>query len=112
MVAEVTPEEVKSKLDDGATQLIDIRPEQEFETGHIPTAINLPMAELPSRVAEVDWADDITVVCPIGESSIQAARLIGSYEGVEAATVSSMRGGYEAWEHELTTAPSETAESR
>lgn len=112
MVGEVTPEEVKAKLGDETAQIIDIRPPDAFERGHIPDAINVPMAELPRRIDEVEWADDITVVCPIGESSVQAARLIGSFEGAEADAVKSMTGGYAAWEYELEAGSVESTSSR
>jgi rhodanese-related sulfurtransferase len=62
------------------------------------------MAELPRRVDEVEWGDDVVVACPIGQSSIQAARLIGSYEGVDDdSSVRSMAGGYDEWEYDLET---------
>jgi len=105
MVEELTPEEVKAKLDGGEdVQVIDIRGPREFEAGHIPDAENVPMPELPRKVEEVDWGDDVVVACPIGQSSVQAARLIQSYEGVgEDAAVRSMAGGYEEWEYDLET---------
>jgi rhodanese-related sulfurtransferase len=105
MVEEVTPDEVKARIDDDAdTQVVDIRSPAEFERGHIPGAINIPMAELPRRVDEVEWSDDVVVACPIGQSSIQAARLIGSYEGVDDdSSVKSMTGGYDEWEYDLET---------
>jgi len=107
MVEEITPEEVKRKIDDGEeTQIIDIRPVEQFERGHIPGAKNIPMGDLPRRIEEVDWGDDVVVACPIGQSSVQAARLIGSYEGVEdSEAVKSMAGGYDAWEYGLETGP-------
>ena len=103
MVEEVSPEDVKERIDaDEDTQIVDIRSPAEFERGHIPGAINIPMAELPSRVDEVEWGDDVVVACPIGQSSVQAARLIGSYEGVgDDSAVRSMAGGYRAWEYDL-----------
>lgn len=103
MVEEITPDEVKRKIDESEeTQIIDIRSPGEFANGHIPGAKNIPMQELPSRVDEVEWGDDVVVACPIGQSSVQAARLIGSYEGVEnGEAVKSMAGGYEDWEYEL-----------
>jgi len=103
MVDEVTPEEVHERLEsEDAPQVIDIRNEAEFEQGHIPGAINVPMTELPSRIDEIEWGDDVVVACPIGQSSIQAARLIGSYEDVEdAENVRSMSGGYQAWDYDL-----------
>jgi rhodanese-related sulfurtransferase len=103
MVEEITPEELHERLESGdEPQIIDIRDPNSFAAGHIPGAVNVPMHELPSRIDEIEWADDVVVTCPIGQSSIQAARLIGSYEGVEDAdAVRSMKGGYDAWEYEL-----------
>jgi len=102
MVEERTPEEVREALNDDGTRIVDIRPPEQFERGHIPGAINVPMGELPRRVGEIDWGENVIVTCPIGQSSVQAAKLIESYEGVgEGTRVASMAGGYEAWEYEL-----------
>ena len=103
MVEEIAPEEVKEKLDAGEdVTVVDIRPRPQYEQGHIPDARNIPLNELPARIDEHDWDGEVVVACPIGQSSIQAARLIGSYEDVEDPdTVRSMEGGYGAWEYEL-----------
>lgn len=104
MVDRLSPEEVKEKIEGGECQVVDIRNPNQFGSGHVPGAINIPMADLPERIDEVEWGDDIVVVCPIGESSVQAARLIKSFEGVgEDACVASMDGGYREWSYELET---------
>lgn len=105
MVEEVSPETVKAKLDSEDVQIIDIRPAEQFEAGHIPGAINVPFHELVSRISEIDWKEEVIVACPIGQSSIQAARLIQSYEGVGSQiSVASMAGGYEDWDFPLESA--------
>lgn len=102
MTGEISPEELKRKLDAGEdVQVIDIRPPRAFARGHIPGAVNVPMNELAARVDDIEWGDEVVVACPVGQSSIQAARLIGSYEGADADAVRSMAGGYDAWEYEL-----------
>ena len=103
MVEEISTDDVKEKLDAGEeVQVVDIRSPEQFAAGHIPGATNIPMNELPTKVQEHDWGDDIVVACPIGQSSIQAARLLQSYEGVDGdASVASMAGGYDDWDHEL-----------
>jgi len=103
MVEELTPEEVNERLKNGdRPQIIDIREPDDFAKGHIPGAVNVPMSELPGRIDEIEWGDDVVVACPIGQSSVQAARLIGSYEEIDDPdSVRSMQGGYDAWEYEL-----------
>lgn len=103
MVTEVTPEAVREKLaSDEAVTVVDIRSPGDFASGHVPGAVNLPLTELPREVGDREWdTDEIVCVCAIGESSIQAARLLGSYEGIDSAAVASMEGGYRAWDGTL-----------
>lgn len=111
MVSEVPPEDVKEKLADDDVQIIDTRQPDDYESGHIPGAINIPFNELPQRVDEIEWSDDVVVACPIGQSSVQAARLIESYEGVDSdAEIASMAGGYREWEYELETGSPQQSE--
>lgn len=102
MVEELSPETVKKRIEDSDAQVVDIRPPAQFEQGHIPGAINIPMSQLPATVDSVDWGDEVVCACPIGQSSIQAAKLIQSFEGVDDdASVASMEGGYREWSYEL-----------
>lgn len=102
MVEELTPEAVRERIEDGDAQVVDIRPPAQFERGHIPGALNIPLSQLPAQVDEIDWGDEVVCACPIGQSSIQAAKLIQSFEGVDDdATVASMEGGYREWEYDL-----------
>jgi rhodanese-related sulfurtransferase len=105
MVEEVSPEALRERLEaDEGVQVVDIRPEREYERGHVPGALNLPMDRFATGIKEIEWGEDVVVACPIGESSIQAARLLDSYEGVpETARVASLEGGYRAWEYDVET---------
>jgi len=99
---EISVEEVGALLDaEDRPRIVDIRSPGEFARGHIPGSENVPFGELPDRIDEFADADHIVTVCPHGKASVQAARLIGSYEGTEGARVESMAGGLEAWEGEL-----------
>jgi rhodanese-related sulfurtransferase len=80
--------------------VVDIRNRLNFDRGHIPGSTNLPFQRLTAEVDRFDGCDRVVTVCPHGQASIQAARLIGSYEGFEG-TVESMAGGLESWEWEL-----------
>lgn len=83
--------------------IVDIRNPTAFEREHIPESVNIPFEKLPDRVAELTDADRIITVCPHGQASVQAARLIGSYEGTTDCQVESMEGGLTAWDGPLAT---------
>ena len=101
MVDEIEPEELESRIENGdPPQIIDIRNNENFSQGHIPGAENVPFPDLTQRIEEHDWTDDVVVVCPIGESSLQAARLIESYEGFDG-DVANLKDGYRGWDYGL-----------
>jgi len=102
MDGEISPAEVKSLLEtDDPPRVVDIRSPAAFRRGHIPGSENVPFDQLPQRVETLADADHIVTVCPHGHSSVQAARLIGSYEGTDTARVESMRGGLTEWDGEF-----------
>ena len=93
---EITPEEVKSKLDAGeAVTLLDVREPWEFETARIVGAKLMPMGDVPSRAnQELDPEDHVVVVCHHGVRSMNVAAWLRQ-QGFERAQ--SMRGGMDAW---------------
>jgi rhodanese-related sulfurtransferase len=98
---EISPEEVRELLEtDEECRVVDIRPEAAFERGHIPDSENIPFHALADEIERLDGAERVVTVCPKGKSSVQAARLISSYEGVpDNARVESMVGGLGEWEY-------------
>lgn len=105
MVEELTPEEVHEVLQsDETVHVVDTRPPAAYEDGHIPGAENLPYARLADEIADVDWGSTVILVCEEGISSLQAGRILESYEGIDEETeVANLSGGYEEWEYELET---------
>ena len=113
MDAELSPTEVQELLEreDSDVRVVDIRPARSFDRGHIPESENIPFHALADRIDSLDGADHVVTVCPHGKSSVQAARLIASYEGVsDDATVASMAGGLDEWDHGLEAAERESSE--
>lgn len=110
MDGEISPSTVAELHEsDEPPRIVDIRTPAAFEREHIPDSVNIPFEELPDRVAELTDADRIVTVCPHGQASVQAARLIGSYEGTADCQVESMEGGLTAWDGPLasTTQPAD-----
>lgn len=93
---EITPEEVKSKLDAGEEfVLLDVREPREFETARIDGAKLIPMGDVPSRAhQELDPEEPIVVVCHHGVRSMNVTVWLRQ-QGFEKAQ--SMRGGIDAW---------------
>ena len=93
---EITPEEVKDKLDAGDSfTLLDVREPWEFETARIDGAILIPMGDVPSRAhQELDPEGQVVVVCHHGVRSMNVTVWLRQ-QGFEKAQ--SMRGGIDAW---------------
>lgn len=93
---EITPEEVKAKLDQGEEfTLVDVREPWEFETARMAGAKLVPMGDIPLRAhQELDPEDHIVVVCHHGVRSMSVAAWLRQ-QGFEKAQ--SMRGGIDAW---------------
>ncbi|AGB17286.1 Rhodanese-related sulfurtransferase [Halovivax ruber XH-70] len=112
MDGETTPDELADVLEtDDDVRVVDIRNPVSFTQGHIPGSENVPFQELPQRVQTLADAEHIVTVCPHGKSSVQAARLIGSYEGCADATVESLAGGLTAWRDQYDLEQADEAET-
>jgi rhodanese-related sulfurtransferase len=90
------------RLGDTATPnptLIDVRTPAEFEAGHIPGAVNVPLDELKSSLDQLctalDEHHDVVLVCRSGARAGQAQEALTS-AGLSAPAV--LRGGIVDWE--------------
>src|SRR5216683_8233984 len=59
----VSREELLDRLRSGAVTLIDVRPEDEFAYGHLPGALNVPLAQLELRLAELPQHRQVVAYC-------------------------------------------------
>ncbi len=51
------------QLQAGTVTILDVRPSDEFALGHLPAALNIPLRELESRLAELDPSQEIVAYC-------------------------------------------------
>lgn len=86
--------ELDRLLADDAVTLIDIRNPGERESGTIPGATPIPLAQLRTRLADVPSDKPIVVHCAGGWRSSVAASLLRA-QGFD--NVSDLAGGYNAW---------------
>lgn len=105
MDGEISPEELASMLaeDTDDPAIVDIRHPNEFEQGHIPDSLNIPLSQLPQHVAQLTDQERVVTVCPHGKASVRAARLINSFEDFDG-RVESLESGLTGWDGPIETA--------
>jgi rhodanese-related sulfurtransferase len=59
----VGDDELLRRVRSGEVTVIDVRPSEEFEAGHIPKAVSLPLAELKKRLRELPKNREIVAYC-------------------------------------------------
>lgn len=95
MIPELTPAALKPILDgDEAPLLLDVREPWELSLAALPQAVNIPMAQLPDRLGELDRSREIVVMCHHGSRSLQVAVYL-KHNGFE--SVFNLAGGIDAW---------------
>jgi rhodanese-related sulfurtransferase/DNA-binding transcriptional ArsR family regulator len=62
-VEAVTRAELVARLRKGDLVLVDVRPEQEFEAGHIDGAVSIPIDELAGRLSELPGDAEVVAYC-------------------------------------------------
>lgn len=82
------------ELEDDA-QLIDVRTAGEYERGHIPGAVNIPVDELRENIDKLDTTRPVIVSCQVGLRGHVAARILSGY-GID---VANLDGGYLTYTH-------------
>jgi len=59
----VPREELISRAKQGLVTVIDVRPVEEFEAGHVAGAINVPLSKLKDRLKELKASEEIVAYC-------------------------------------------------
>ncbi|WP_377639127.1 rhodanese-like domain-containing protein [Oryzobacter terrae] len=90
------PDVTVSDLSDDAV-VLDIREQDEWDRGHAPTAVHIPMSELPARVDELapflDRDEPLVITCRSG-GRVQRVMPWLEQQGYE---VANLAGGMRAW---------------
>jgi adenylyltransferase/sulfurtransferase len=92
---EITPVELKKKLDAGETPLIlDVREPNEYQINRIEGSTLIPLGELPRRYQELPRDREIVAQCKMGGRSAKAMEFLKS---VGFSNVKNLRGGILEW---------------
>jgi adenylyltransferase/sulfurtransferase len=92
---EITPVELKKKLDAGETPFIlDVREPNEYQINRIPGSTLIPLGELPRRYQELPRDREIVAQCKMGGRSAKAMDFLKS---VGFSNVKNLKGGILEW---------------
>ena len=61
---------------DDATYVLDVRSPEEYASGHVPGAVNIPYDQIASRMAEVPKDQDVVLYCKSGRRAGIAAEVL------------------------------------
>lgn len=59
----VSREELVTRVRDGLVTVLDVRSEEEFNLGHVPGALNVPLEQLAQRLSELPKQHEIIAYC-------------------------------------------------
>lgn len=56
--------------------VVDVRDEDEFQEGHIPDAVNIPLNEIRTRLCELPLDRELWLTCGVGQRAYYATRIL------------------------------------
>ncbi len=90
-IKQITPRELEQKK---GMMILDVRSDKEYEQGHIPGAVHVPLADIGDRVKKLKKDKDLVVYCRSGNQSIWAIKRL---MGMGYRNLFNLKGGYSAW---------------
>jgi len=90
---QVSIDALRQRLKNGQV-ILDVRAQDEWEHGHIPGALHIPLGALQSRIAEVPGGAEIAVHCQGGTRSAIAASILQK----NGFCVANIGGGFGEWQ--------------
>jgi adenylyltransferase/sulfurtransferase len=98
-VPHISVQDLKAKQDRGDRfVLVDVREPFEYDICRIPGSTLIPLGQLPSRMSELDTADEIVLQCKSGTRSARALKLL---QEAGFSKLSNVEGGIVAWADEI-----------
>jgi len=97
---EITSTELKQRLDQGDDiQIVDVREDNEVAIGRIPNSVHIPLAQVLTRMNEIDPNRETVVHCKGGGRSARAIDALqrSGFKG----KLMNLRGGILGWSDEV-----------
>lgn len=97
---EITPTELKQRLDNGDDlQIVDVRENNEVAIGRLPNSIHIPLAQILARMNEIDPNRETVVHCKMGGRSARAIDVLqrSGFQG----KLMNLKGGIIGWSNDV-----------
>lgn len=81
MLEEMDKERLLDEVRDGRVTVVDVRPPEEYQSGHLPGALSIPMSELERRLSELPIDRKVVAYCrgPFCVMAVDAVRLLRAH---------------------------------
>jgi rhodanese-related sulfurtransferase len=112
MIAAIDPDELARRLQAGELgphQVVDVREDDEYISGHVPGARHIVMAAIPQHLDALKAIESLTVICHSGGRSQRVCQWL-SGQGVDAVNVMGGTAGWAALQYPLETGPAAAIE--
>ena len=97
---QITATELKQRLDNGDDiQIVDVREDHELAVAKMPNTIHIPLAQILSRMSEIDPNRETVVHCKMGGRS--AAAIAALKRAGFTGNLINMTGGITAWSNDV-----------
>jgi adenylyltransferase/sulfurtransferase len=97
---EITPAELKQRLDNGDDiQIVDVREDNEVAIGRIPNSIHIPLGQILGRMKDIDPNRETVVHCKMGGRSSRAIEAL-QRSGFQGKLIN-LKGGIIRWSDEV-----------
>ncbi len=92
-ISEISVNELTTLVENGSL-VIDVREPDEYESGHIPGAILVPLSTVPNNSSEFESEESVYIVCRSGGRSMQACEMLHE---IGITNVVNVAGGTVGW---------------
>ncbi len=90
-IKQISPKDLDDKK---GMVLLDVRTNKEYEQGHIPGAVHVPLTDLGDKIKKLKKDREIVVFCQNGNRSIWAIKRL---MGMGYKNLYNLKGGFNAW---------------
>ena len=92
----VTPTQATLMINREDAQVIDVRETDEYVSGHVPEARNIPVSAIDDRLADLEKSKDVPLIV-VCQSGARSAKVVEKLRRKGFAKVFNLSGGVAAW---------------